>query len=92
MDDEENARFGRGGMLDRSRLALCMFVFTLLVVNPLGVLVGGPRISSNSEERTEYGAARTILSSADDGWNYTLVCMYIGVFVFQNMTWTPLTH
>ena len=83
MDDEDDARFGKGGMLDRSRLALCMLVFTLLAVNPLGVLVGGPRLASNYEEQTEQGTGRMILSSADNGWNDTLFCMYIGTFICQ---------
>jgi len=79
LDDEDDARSGRGGMLDRSRLALCVFVFTLLAVNPLGVLVGGPRIASSDEGQAVQGSGRAILSSVDDGRNDTLLfCIYVG--------------
>jgi hypothetical protein len=87
MDDEDSTQLGQGGMLDRSRVALCFFVFTLLVINPLGVLLGEQSLSS--EVQSMHGGGRMILGSAEDTMGniyYMLSMLYI------NRSLDILTH
>uniref|UniRef100_UPI00398E4E63 sterol regulatory element-binding protein 1 isoform X2 n=1 Tax=Pristiophorus japonicus TaxID=55135 RepID=UPI00398E4E63 len=49
------------GMLDRSRMVLCTFVFLCLSFNPLASLMGGVDISRSVEGEEYHGAGRSIL-------------------------------
>jgi hypothetical protein len=70
MDDEDDSRFDGSGTVNKSRIAMCVFVFALLAINPLGVLFGGqPRSGSINEGLVVQGNGRTILSSVDHGKN-----------------------
>uniref|UniRef100_A0A8C6XWI2 Sterol regulatory element-binding protein 1 n=1 Tax=Naja naja TaxID=35670 RepID=A0A8C6XWI2_NAJNA len=52
---------GSLGMLDRSRLALCTFVFLCLSFNPLSSLLGGVGLGGSSEASGHDGSKRSIL-------------------------------
>ncbi|XP_044158809.1 sterol regulatory element-binding protein 1 isoform X1 [Bufo gargarizans] len=49
------------GMLDRSRMALCVFVFLCLSFNPLSFLMGGSTSQKASESSTFHGNGRSML-------------------------------
>ncbi|XP_063171265.1 sterol regulatory element-binding protein 1 [Candoia aspera] len=53
---------GSLGMLDRSRMALCAFVFLCLSFNPLSSLLGGLGPRSTSEVSSQSGPERSILA------------------------------
>lgn len=52
-----------GGMLDRSRMALCAFTFLFLSLNPLAALLCSPDSSSaaNTAATTTHSAGRSVL-------------------------------
>ncbi|KAM5151980.1 sterol regulatory element-binding protein 1 isoform 2-T2 [Mantella aurantiaca] len=60
------------GMLDRSRMALCVFVFLCLSFNPLSFLMGGSRSQEASDGPTFHGGGRSMLemssSSESSSW------------------------
>ncbi|XP_069840351.1 sterol regulatory element-binding protein 1 isoform X2 [Dendropsophus ebraccatus] len=49
------------GMLDRSRMALCVFVFLCLSFNPLSFLMGGSTSQKVSESSSVHGVGRSML-------------------------------
>lgn len=49
------------GMLDRSRMALCVFVFLCLSFNPLSFLMGGSTSQKVSESSFFHGSGRSML-------------------------------
>ncbi|XP_075035303.1 sterol regulatory element-binding protein 1 isoform X1 [Mixophyes fleayi] len=49
------------GMLDRSRMALCVFVFLCLSFNPLSFLMGGSRSQESSGSDKFHGSGRNML-------------------------------
>ncbi|XP_066432777.1 sterol regulatory element-binding protein 1 isoform X2 [Eleutherodactylus coqui] len=49
------------GMLDRSRMALCVFVFLCLSFNPLSFLMGGSTSHEASGSSTYHGSGRSML-------------------------------
>ncbi|XP_071445598.1 sterol regulatory element-binding protein 1 [Hetaerina americana] len=63
-DDESSIINITRGMLDHSRMALCMFMFSILTFNPFGML-----LNTVSDIRREYSSrheGRTILENSDD--------------------------
>ncbi|DBA13647.1 TPA: hypothetical protein GDO54_018667 [Pyxicephalus adspersus] len=59
------------GMLDRSRMALCVFVFLCLSFNPLSFLMGGSRSQEVSDSSAFHGSGRSMLempSSESSSW------------------------
>lgn len=54
------------GMLDRSRVVLCTFVFLCLSFNPLASLMGGSDIRSMENEEY-HGAGRSMLGLSVEG-------------------------
>lgn len=76
-DDDDDAMSGsssdRGqrGMLDTSRMMLCMFMLAVVAFNPLGLALDGARSFSSPES---YSRGRSILSSYDEG-GYIFVTM-----------------
>ncbi|XP_056144777.1 sterol regulatory element-binding protein 1 [Lampris incognitus] len=65
---------GAGGMLDRSRMALCAFTFLFLSLNPLAALLCGSAGSSFAagSTTTTHGTGRTMLGFeiAADSWGW----------------------
>ncbi|KAM8961126.1 sterol regulatory element-binding protein 1 [Pelodytes ibericus] len=51
------------GMLDRSRMALCVFVFLCLSFNPLSFLMGGSKGPQASESTSFHGSGRSMLEA-----------------------------
>ncbi|KAM4697544.1 sterol regulatory element-binding protein 1 isoform 1-T1 [Rhinophrynus dorsalis] len=51
------------GMLDRSRMALCAFVFLCLSFNPLSFLMGGSGGHESSDNAPFHGTSRTMLEA-----------------------------
>ncbi|XP_041943379.1 sterol regulatory element-binding protein 1 isoform X2 [Alosa sapidissima] len=68
----ERAGAGSAGMLDRARLALCVFTFLFLSFNPLSALLCGADLSSSSAATGGQGAGRNILgvgqNAESQGW------------------------
>ncbi|KAE8750282.1 Sterol regultory element-binding protein [Frankliniella occidentalis] len=67
-DDDDDAMSGssdrsQSGMLDTTKMAMCMFMLTVVTFNPLGLALDGARSFSSQES---YGRGRSILSSHDD--------------------------
>ncbi|XP_026580331.1 sterol regulatory element-binding protein 1-like [Pseudonaja textilis] len=56
---------GSLGMLDRSRMALCTFVFLCLSFNPLSSLLGGVSLRGSSEALGHDGSRRSILATEE---------------------------
>ncbi|XP_073414597.1 sterol regulatory element-binding protein 1 isoform X2 [Dendrobates tinctorius] len=58
------------GMLDRSRMALCVFVFLCLSFNPLSFLMGGSSNSEASGSPSYHGSGRSMLgvSAETSSW------------------------
>uniref|UniRef100_A0A0B8RP38 Sterol regulatory element-binding protein 1 n=1 Tax=Philothamnus irregularis TaxID=1899461 RepID=A0A0B8RP38_9SAUR len=56
---------GSLGMLDRSRMALCTFVFLCLSFNPLSSLLGGVSFRGSSEGFSHDGSKRSILATEE---------------------------
>lgn len=59
------------GMLDRSRMALCVFVFLCLSFNPLSFLMGGSKSQEASGSPAFHGSGRSMLemhSSESSSW------------------------
>lgn len=62
MLDRSSAGSGAGGMLDRSRMALCAFTFLFLSLNPLSALLCSLGSSSaGNTAATTYRAGRSVL-------------------------------
>ncbi|XP_076121273.1 sterol regulatory element-binding protein 1 isoform X2 [Alosa pseudoharengus] len=74
VEDSKMERAGAGstGMLDRARLALCVFTFLFLSFNPLSALLCGADLSSSSAAAGGQGAGRNILgvgqNAESQGW------------------------
>nr|XP_016852970.1 PREDICTED: sterol regulatory element-binding protein 1 [Anolis carolinensis] len=58
---------GSLGMLDRSRMALCAFVFLCLSFNPLSSLLGGSGSSATTDTSGGSGPGRSIMSEKETG-------------------------
>ncbi|XP_075686765.1 sterol regulatory element-binding protein 1 isoform X2 [Rhinoderma darwinii] len=58
------------GMLDRSRMALCVFVFLCLSFNPLSFMMGGSTSQEASGSSTFHGSGRSMLGvgSSEASW------------------------
>lgn len=62
---------GVGGMLDRSRMALCAFTFLFLSMNPLAsVLYGATSATTGSSSSAHTGRGILGLESAADSWGW----------------------
>lgn len=60
--DRSAAGGGAGGMLDRSRMALCAFTFLFLSLNPLAALLYSTmRSGAAAGTSTAHGAGRAML-------------------------------
>jgi len=59
------------GMLDRSRVALCMFAFTLFVINPLSLLINGSlsgsRLDQSSAGSVVHAGGRALQQDGSSG-------------------------
>ncbi|XP_013929171.1 PREDICTED: sterol regulatory element-binding protein 1-like [Thamnophis sirtalis] len=62
---------GSLGMLDRSRMALCTFVFLCLSFNPLSSLLGGVGLGGSSEGFSHDGSKRSILAMDESESEWT---------------------
>lgn len=74
-DDDDDAMSGSSdrsqrGMLDTSRMMLCMFMMTVVAFNPLGLAIDGAKSFSSQESHTR---GRSILSSHDAGLCFVLI-------------------
>ncbi|XP_046393991.1 sterol regulatory element-binding protein 1 [Ischnura elegans] len=63
-DDESSIMNITKGMLDHTRMALCMFMFSILAFNPFGMLLN--TVSDVSREYSSKHEGRTILGNSDD--------------------------
>ncbi|KAM8825091.1 sterol regulatory element-binding protein 1 [Synchiropus picturatus] len=63
---------GAGGMLDRSRMALCAFTFLFLSLNPLAALFCSSSSSSSASTASAHPAGRSVLGLdiAADSWGW----------------------
>ncbi|XP_031426222.1 sterol regulatory element-binding protein 1 [Clupea harengus] len=68
----EHAASGSAGMLDRARMALCVFTFLFLSFNPLSALVCGSDATSSSATAGGHGSGRNMLgldsAAESQGW------------------------
>ncbi|KAM9304715.1 sterol regulatory element-binding protein 1 [Gastrophryne carolinensis] len=58
------------GMLDRSRMALCVFVFLCLSFNPLSFLMGGSKSQEASGSSTFHGSGRNMLEVSTESYSW----------------------
>ncbi|XP_061893096.1 sterol regulatory element-binding protein 1-like [Entelurus aequoreus] len=73
VSDRSSTGSGAGGMLDRSRMALCAFTFLFLSLNPLATLLCSSGSSSaGSAASTPHHAGRSVLGLdiAADSWGW----------------------
>ncbi|XP_018414099.1 PREDICTED: sterol regulatory element-binding protein 1-like isoform X3 [Nanorana parkeri] len=85
------------GMLDRSRMALCVFVFLCLSFNPLSFLMGGSRSQEASVSSAFHGSGRSMLEMPESSswfswftpsallWPVNLIivlCVSIRLFIY----------
>uniref|UniRef100_A0A3Q2Q7A3 Sterol regulatory element-binding protein 1 n=1 Tax=Fundulus heteroclitus TaxID=8078 RepID=A0A3Q2Q7A3_FUNHE len=72
--DQSAAGGGVGGMLDRSRMALCAFTFLFLSLNPLAALLcsSGGAAAGNAADITTHHAGRSVLGVdiAAESWGW----------------------
>uniref|UniRef100_A0A1A7XIG3 Sterol regulatory element-binding protein 1 n=1 Tax=Iconisemion striatum TaxID=60296 RepID=A0A1A7XIG3_9TELE len=72
--DQSAAGGGAGGMLDRSRMALCAFTFLFLSLNPLAALLCSPGSSSTggAADSTAHHTGRSVLGLdiTADSWGW----------------------
>ncbi|KAG8226034.1 hypothetical protein J437_LFUL004155 [Ladona fulva] len=68
------------GMLDHSRIALCMFMFSILAFNPFGMLLN--TVSDVSKDYSTKSDGRSILSDTDgdDDWQWYNSSLFIFLF------------
>lgn len=64
MSGSSDRSLGQRGMLDTSRMMLCMFMLAVVAFNPLGLALDGARSFSS---HVSYSRGRNILSSDDRG-------------------------
>jgi hypothetical protein len=64
LDDSQSTFTLNSGMMDRSRLTLCVFMFAVLAFNPFSLLFGSKMSSVGSENSGHYG--RTLQSFEED--------------------------
>lgn len=62
---------GVGGMLDRSRMALCAFTFLFLSMNPLASLLCSATSASTGSSSSHSGRGILGLESAAESWGWT---------------------
>ncbi|XP_063286736.1 sterol regulatory element-binding protein 1 isoform X3 [Pelobates fuscus] len=93
------------GMLDRSRMALCAFVFLCLSFNPLSFLMGGSRGPEMAESSSFHGSGRSMLGTGypePSFWSSWLVpstllwpinfAIVLGVFIRLFIYGEPVTR
>ncbi|KAG8433354.1 hypothetical protein GDO86_017581 [Hymenochirus boettgeri] len=93
------------GMLDRSRMALCTFVFLCLSINPLSLFMGGSRSQESVDGSSFHGGGRSMLgvgSSDSSFWSGWLVpstflwpinlIIVLGVFIRLFIYGEPVTR
>ena len=76
-DDFKSEPYSPSGLLDRTRLGLCVFMFCFLTLDPFGILVNSFGSSGASFER-QHGHGRTIL--AEEGMLSSLLLKFCGGF------------
>lgn len=54
---------GFTGMLDRSRMALCIFMFTVFIINPLNFFFAGQDSLNGADYSLAHGTSRTLQST-----------------------------
>uniref|UniRef100_A0A8C5PYT1 Sterol regulatory element-binding protein 1 n=1 Tax=Leptobrachium leishanense TaxID=445787 RepID=A0A8C5PYT1_9ANUR len=93
------------GMLDRSRMALCAFVFLCLSFNPLSFLMGGSKSQETADSSTFHGSGRSMLEmeySESSSWSSWFVpstllwpvniVIVLGVFIRLFIYGEPVTR
>ncbi|KAM7152814.1 sterol regulatory element-binding protein 1 isoform 3-T3 [Macrochelys suwanniensis] len=99
---EQQPSTGSLGMLDRSRMALCAFVFLCLSFNPLASLLRGTNPEGAPERGASPGPGRSIMSEPDSraeasGWPTLIfwllnVLVVLGAFVRLFIYGEPVTR
>ncbi|XP_077684311.1 sterol regulatory element-binding protein 1 isoform X2 [Eretmochelys imbricata] len=99
---EQQLSTGSLGMLDRSRMALCAFVFLCLSFNPLASLLQGTSPEGAPESRAFPGPGRSIMGKPDSideasGWPTLIfwllnVLVVLGAFVRLFIYGEPVTR
>ncbi|CAM4519734.1 unnamed protein product [Lepidochelys kempii] len=100
--EEQQLSTGSLGMLDRSRMALCAFVFLCLSFNPLASLLRGTSPEGAPESGAFPGPGRTIMGKPDSideasGWPTLIfwllnVLVVLGAFVRLFIYGEPVTR
>ncbi|XP_065267554.1 sterol regulatory element-binding protein 1 [Emys orbicularis] len=95
---EQQLSTGSLGMLDRSRMALCAFVFLCLSFNPLASLLRGTSPEGTPESGASPGPGRSIMGEPDSiGWPTPIfwllnVLVVLGAFVRLFIYGEPVTR